>query len=189
MTIVPFSEKITAWTHGRNTSVDHLIDVDPGHVDIHVAANYEQVAPLRLAVLPFSDRGSAHFVVDKIPLTFRNRQQRADWAWTDSNRMRRAVNGYLAWREFVEAKLIQIDALLKEHKIDTKDKLDAVAPVTLGKWLGVDAVIYREVTHYDAYYALLISARPGWGGRKNGFDAYRRGTVLGQWRRLRRRRP
>jgi hypothetical protein len=158
MTIVPFSEKITGWTHGRQTSVDHLVEVDPGHVDIHVAANYEQVAPLRIAVLPFSDRGSAHFVVDKIPLTFRNRQQRADWAWTDSNRMRRAVNGYLAWREFVEAKLIQIDALLKEHKIDTKDKLDAVAPVTLGKWLGVDAVIYREVTHYDAYYAFLISA-------------------------------
>jgi hypothetical protein len=158
MTIVPFSEKITGWTHGRKTSVDHLVEVDPGHVDIHVAANYEQVAPLRIAVLPFSDRGSAHFVVDKIPLTFRNRQQRADWAWTDSNRMRRAVNGYLAWREFVEAKLIQIDALLKEHKIDTKDKLDAVAPVTLGKWLGVDAVIYREVTHYDAYYAFLISA-------------------------------
>ena len=119
-------------THGRKTWVDHLVEVDPGHIDVHVAANYEQVAPLRIAVLPFSDRGSANFVVDKIPPTFRNRQQRADWAWTDCNRMRRAVNGYLASREFVEANLIQIDAVLKEHKIDTKDKLDAVAPVTLG---------------------------------------------------------
>jgi putative lipoprotein DUF799 len=145
-------------THGRKTWVDHLVEVDPGHIDVHVAPNYEQVAPLRIAVLPFSDRGSANFVVDKIPLTFRNREQRADWAWTDSNRMRRAVNGYLASREFVEANLIQIDAVLKEHGIDTKDKLDAVPPVTLGEWLGVDAVIYGEVIHYDAYYAFLISA-------------------------------
>src|SRR5882724_11267562 len=145
-------------THGRKTWLDHLVEMDPGHLDVHLAANYEQVAPLRIAVLPFSNRGSANFVVDKIPLTFRNQEQRADWAWTDSNRTRRAVNGYLASREFVAANLIQIDAVLKEHGIDTKEKLDAVPPATLGEWLGVDAVIYGEVAHYEAYYALLVSA-------------------------------
>jgi hypothetical protein len=116
------------------------------------------LAPLRIAVLPFSDRGSANFVVDKVPLTFRNSEQRADWARTDSNRMRRAVNGYLASREFVEANLIQIDTILWEHGIDTKERLDAVSPETLGRWLDVDAVIYGEVTHYEAYYAFLVSA-------------------------------
>ena len=137
-------------THGRKTWLDHLVEVDPSHLDVHLAENYEHVAPLRIAVLPFSDRGSANFVVDKIPLTFRNQQQCADWAWTDSNRTRRAVNGYLASREFVEANLIQVDTVLKEHGIDTKVKLDAVPPATLGKWLGVDAVIYGEVVHYEA---------------------------------------
>jgi len=44
--------------------------------------------------------------------------------------MRRAVNGYLVSRVFVEANLIYIDAVLRSHEIDTKDKLDAVAPVT-----------------------------------------------------------
>jgi hypothetical protein len=145
-------------THGRKTWFDHLVEVDPGQFKVHVAADYEQVAPLRIAVLPFSDRGNANFVVDKIPLTFRNQEQRDDWAWTDGNRMRRAVNGYLASREFVEANLIQIDTVLKDHGINTKAKLDAVAPSTLGKWLGVDAVIYGEVVHYEAYYAFLVSA-------------------------------
>src|ERR1700730_9620894 len=82
-------------THGRKTWLDHLVEGDPGPLDVHLAANYEQVAPLRSAVLPFSDRGSANFIVDKMPLTFRNSEQRADCAWTDGNRMRRAVNGYL----------------------------------------------------------------------------------------------
>jgi hypothetical protein len=145
-------------THGRKTWFDHLVEVDPGRLDVNLTANYEDLAPLRIAVLPFSDRGSANFVVDKVPLTFRNSEQRADWARTDSNRMRRAVNGYLASREFVEANLIQIDTILWEHGIDTKERLDAVSPETLGRWLDVDAVIYGEVTHYEAYYAFLVSA-------------------------------
>ena len=145
-------------THGRKTTLDHLIEVDPGGLSVHLASDYDQMAPLRIAVLPFSDRGSANFVVDKIPLTFRNKEERANWAWTDSNRMRRAVNGYLASREFVEANLIQVDTILKEHGIDTKAKLDALSPETLGQWLGVDAVIYGEVISYEAYYAFLVSA-------------------------------
>jgi len=145
-------------THGRKTLLDHLIEVDPGRLDVHLAANYDQVAPLRIAVLPFSDRGSANFVVNKIPLTFRNKEEREDWAWTDSNRMRRALNGYLGSREFIEANLIQVDTILKERGIDTKAKLDAVPPEVLGQWLGVGAVIYGEVLHYEAYYAFLASA-------------------------------
>ena len=145
-------------THGRKTWFDHLVEADPGRLDVHVAEDYEQVAPLRIAVLPFSDRGNANFVVDKIPLTFRNSEQRANWAWTDGNRTRRALNGYLASREFLEANLIQVDAVLKAHGVNTKQKLDVVSPMTLGGWLGVDAVVYGDVVHYEAYYAFLVSA-------------------------------
>jgi hypothetical protein len=145
-------------THGRKTWFDHLVEVDPGGVKVHLATDYEEAAPLRIAVLPFSDTGSANLLVDKVPLTFRNREQQADWARTDSNRMRRAVNGYLASREFVEANLIQVDTVLQDQGIDTKEKLDAISPQTLGRWLGVDAVIYGDVVHYEAYYAFLVSA-------------------------------
>lgn len=31
-------------------------------------------------------------------------------------------------------------------------------PQTLGLWLGVDAVVYGEVTRYEAFYAMLVSA-------------------------------
>jgi hypothetical protein len=145
-------------THGRKTWFDHLVEVDPGRLDTHVAANYEQDAPQKIAVLPFVDHGSANYVVDKVPLTFRDAQKRADWAWTDANRMRRAVSGYMASREFQEANLIQIDAVLREHGIDSEQKLKSVPPETLGKWFGVDAVVYGEITHYEAYYAFLVSA-------------------------------
>ena len=145
-------------THGRKTWFDHLVELDPGGLKTHIAADYEQVAPEKIAVLPFTDRGSAQFVVDKIPLTHRTDGEQADWAWTDANRMRRAVNGYLGSREFLEANIIQVDTILKDHGIDTEQKLMLVPPQVLGKWLGVDAVVYGEIRHYDAYYALLLSA-------------------------------
>jgi Putative bacterial lipoprotein (DUF799) len=153
-----FQKEYGLETHGRKTWFDHLVEVDPGGIKTTIAPNYEQNAPLKIALLPFTDRGSANYVVDKIQLTFRNRQQRENWAWTDANRTRRALIGFLAEREFVEANIFQIDAVLKEHGIDSEEKLDQVPPATLGQWLGVDAVVYGEVTHYEAYYAALVSA-------------------------------
>lgn len=145
-------------THGRKTWFDHLVEVDPGGIKTEIASNYDSEAPQRIAVLPFTDWGSANYVVDKIALTHRDAAERENWAWTDANRMRQAVTGYLAEREFVEANLIQIDAILKQHGVDDEKKLDQVPPQTLGKWLGVDAVVYGRITHYEAYYAGLISA-------------------------------
>ena len=145
-------------THGRKTWFDHLVELDPGGLKTHLAADYDQAAPEKIAVLPFTDRGNAQFVVDKIALTHRTDGEQADWAWTDANRMRRAVNGYLASREFLEANIIQVDAILQAHGIDSEKKLAQVPPQTLGKWLGVDAVVYGDVLHYDAYYGFLMSA-------------------------------
>src|SRR5260370_31851373 len=117
-----------------------------------------RLRPRRSRFFRSPDRGSAQFVVDKIPVTHRSDGEQADWAWTDGNRVRRAVNGYLASREFLEANIIQVDEILREHGIDSERKLEQVPPQMLGKWLGVDAVVYGEVRHYDAYYAFLLSA-------------------------------
>jgi len=145
-------------THGRKTWFDHLVETDPGSIRINVAPEYESVAPARIAVLPFVDTGSAQFVVDKIPLTARNPEQQADWAWTHSNRLRRAVDGYLSSREFLVENLIQVDQIMKEHRIYDATSLGRMSPQDLGKMLGVDAVVYGEVTHYEAYYLALVSA-------------------------------
>ncbi len=115
-------------THGKKNWFDHLVELDPGSIKTKVAPDYDQAAPQKIAVLPFGDHGRANFTLDKIPLTFRSKEKLADWAWTDANRMRRAVSGYLAPREFQEANLIQVDEVLQEHGIDTEKKLLAVSP-------------------------------------------------------------
>jgi len=153
-----FQKEYGLETHGRKTQLDHLVEFDPGGIKATIAPNYVQDAPARIAVLPFTDRGSANYVVDKIPLTFRDRQARENWAWTDANRTRRAIMGFMAEREFIEANIFQVDAVLKDHGIDSADKLEQTPPETLGQWLGVDAVVYGDVTHYEAYYAALVSA-------------------------------
>jgi hypothetical protein len=145
-------------THGRKTWFDHLVELDPGGIKTQIAPDFDQNAPARIAVLPFGDHGSGQYVINKIALTHRTGAKLNDWAWTDANRLRRAVNGYLASREFEEANLIQVDTVLREHGILNENELKAVPPETLGKWLGVDAVVYGHVTHYDSYYAFLVSA-------------------------------
>lgn len=145
-------------THGRKTWFDHLVEVDPGGIKTQIASDYEQEAPARIAVLPFGDHGSGQYVINKIALTHRTGKKLNEWAWTDANRLRRAVNGYLASREFEEANLIQVDTVLRERGILNENDLKAVPPETLGKWLGVDAVVYGHVTHYESYYAFLVSA-------------------------------
>ncbi len=72
--------------------------------------------------------------------------------------MRRALDGYLAQREFVVANLDGVDAVLQARDIDTAKKLFQLSPQELGEWLGVDAVIYGKVQTYEAYYLGLVAA-------------------------------
>jgi hypothetical protein len=110
-------------------------------------------------VLPFADIGSANFVVDKIALTHRSKIERANWAWTDSQRLRRSLDGYLAQREFIVTPLDGVDAVPRARGIDTPAKLYQTPPEELGRLLGVDAIVYGTVMHYEAYYLLLVAGR------------------------------
>jgi hypothetical protein len=153
-----FQPEYESTSHGRKTMFDRIVELDPGGLHVNVASDYQSNAPLRVAVLPFTDRGSANFVVDKIPLTYRDQQQRARWAWTDAQRLRRSMVGYLSEREFYVLNTIGIDAVLRSHGITDEAELEKVTPQKLGSWLGADAVVYGEVAHYDAYYLALVSA-------------------------------
>lgn len=153
-----FQPEYQLTSHGRKTLFDRIVELDPGGLHVKFASDYQSNAPLRIAVLPFTDRGSANFVVDKIPLTFRDQQQRASWAWTDAQRLRRSMIGYLSEREFYVLNPIGIDAVLRSHGITDESKLERVTPQKLGAWFGADAVVYGEVVHYEAYYLALVSA-------------------------------
>src|SRR5262249_6023145 len=96
-------------THGRKTWFDRLVEFDPGKTQFQVAADYAQDPPRRIAILPFVDRGSANFVVNKIPLSFRDKKEQEEWAWTYANRLRRDLTGYLAQQEVTVVNLLNID--------------------------------------------------------------------------------
>jgi len=144
--------------HGRKTWLDHLVEVDPGRASVKLAADYAENPPEHIAVLPFVDQSNAQFRVNKIALTHRNERQQEQWAWTYANRLRQSFAGQMAEREFSIVPMPAIDTILQDHGIDNWKKLMAVPPKQLGQWLGVDSVVYGEVLHYDAYYALLVAA-------------------------------
>jgi putative lipoprotein DUF799 len=144
-------------THGRKTWFDRVVEFDPGKISVTVAADYAENPPRRIAVLPFVDHGSAQFVVNKVPLTFRNAEEQEVWAWTYANRLRRALTGYLAQREFTVVNLHTIDTVLADHGITDWNALLAIPPPQLAQWLRVDTVVYGQVNHYEAYYAFLLA--------------------------------
>jgi hypothetical protein len=145
-------------THGRKAWYDRIIEVDPGGAEFTVAADYQQAPPMKIAVLPFTDLGDGKFVVDNIPVLPRGDEERARFGWSAANRVRRAVAGNLATREFTITPLLAIDAVLAVGGIDDFDKLSAVSPMEMGRSLHADALVYGEVTHYEAYYGFLVAA-------------------------------
>jgi len=154
----PFYQKeIAADTHGRKTLFDHIVEVDPGSLDVDLTSDYERHSPAIIAVLPFTDRGSAQYILNKIPVTFRNREERDQWAWTDAQRLRKAFVGFLSEREFTVINPIAVDAVLQSHGINNAEDLEKVSVLTLGRWFHCDAVIYGTVDYYEAYYVALVS--------------------------------
>jgi hypothetical protein len=153
-----FQQEYDLQTHGRKTLLDRLVEFDPGSIHVDVKPEYLQNPPARIAVLPFADEGSANFMLDKIPLTYRTREQRYKWAWTNAQRLRRAMQGYLAQREFLLANLYGVDAVVQDHGVQNMAELRRVSAKDLGDWLGVDALMYGKVVHYEAYYLALVAA-------------------------------
>ena len=133
------------------------MEVDPGDAEFTVASDYQQAPPKNIAVLPFTDMGEGKFVVDKLPLLSRSDQERARWGWSHANRVRRAVAGDVATREFTLTPLLAIDAVLAERGITDFHKLSVASPMEIGHWLHADALVYGEVLDYEAYYGFLFA--------------------------------
>ncbi|MCL5044447.1 MAG: hypothetical protein M1336_04075 [Deltaproteobacteria bacterium] len=154
-----FLPEYGAMEHGRKTLLDRILETDPGGVSVETSPEYRRHPPLRIAVLPFVDRGSGNYILDKLPLTMRDSERLAEWRWTDSNRLRKLVHGFLSQREFETVALPQVDAALAAHGITNDAKLSRVPPQTLARWLGADTVVYGAVLHYEVYYLFLLA---GW---------------------------
>jgi len=145
-------------THGRKTWFDHVVETDPSDAECVVASDYQARPPRRIAVLPFADKGTGDYVINGIPLSLRDEEERARWSWTHANRLRRAVAGGLGAREFFIVPLLVMDEALAERGITDSDKLNAIPPAELGRLLGADTLVYGELIDYKAYYAFLVAA-------------------------------
>jgi hypothetical protein len=145
-------------THGRKTWFDHLFDADPGGASFKIADDYQERPPREIAVLPFVDKGEGSFLINKIPGKTRDRKELNEWSWTHANRVRRAFAGELGTREFTILPLLMVDAVLANRGIIDGDKLNAVPPEELGRWLDADTVVYGELLSYEAYYGFLVAA-------------------------------
>ena len=153
-----FQEERATETHGKKSLLDRMIELDPGKLNVETATDYQDRPPAVIAVMPFGDHGSGNFTVDRIPITFRNQEEKDNWSWTDAQRLRRSMVGFLAEREFVVINPIAVDAVLKERGIDTMEKLRKASPIELGRLLGADALVYGTVDSYQGYYFGLMSA-------------------------------
>jgi hypothetical protein len=145
-------------THGRKAWYDQVIEADPGLGEVVIAGDYQERPPRKIAVLPFADRGNGDYLLNKIQVKSRDEEERNKWAWTHANRVRRALTGDLATREFVIVPLLTVDAVLADHDITSWDQLKAVPPEELGRWMDADTVVYGELLSYEAYYGFLVSS-------------------------------
>jgi hypothetical protein len=145
-------------THGRKTWFDRLLEADPGGVSFVIAGDYQERPPRKIAVLPFVDEGKGSYLINKVPVKTRDKEELDKGSWTHGNRVRRALAGDLATREFIIVPLLTVDAVLANRGITDGDKLNAVPPEELGRWLDADTVVYGELLSYEAYYGFLVAA-------------------------------
>ncbi len=145
-------------SHGRKTWYDRVLEADPGGASFVIAGDYQERPPRKIAVLPFADHGKGDYLINKLTFKTRDEEDRNKWSWTHANRVRRALTGDLATREFVIVPLPTVDAVLAAHGITEWVQLNAVLPEDLGRWMEADTVVYGELLDYESYYGFLVSA-------------------------------
>jgi len=146
-------------THGRKTWYDRIMDADPGSTSFVIAEDYQERPPRKIAVLPFVDEGKGTYLIDKISVKTRDKEELTRWSWTHTNRVRRAFAGDLATREFVLVPLLTVDAMLAHHGITDRDKLNAVPPKSSGAgwvlipWSTASCSVMRRTTSFSSQLA------------------------------------
>jgi parallel beta-helix repeat protein len=71
--------------------------------------------------------------------------------------VRRTLYNHFSSLRYTDLELYEVDAKLKEAQLTNAEEVAKTSPARLGEILGVDAVMYGEITHYDRIYAGLYS--------------------------------
>jgi len=138
------------------TTVDRIYELDPsGGLFIH--PQLEVNPPQSLAVLPFRSlvgEGRAE-ASQKLLLTIRGKKEASPD--TLAEEMRLAFYGQLSQLPFQILHPVHVDCRLKAKGLGSWNDLSAITPKEMGELLGVEAVIFGEITHFDYYYAFLYT--------------------------------
>lgn len=142
---------------GQKKLLDRVYQLDPGQSFFKCSPYFLQDPPRKLAFLPFENLKGGDFLLNGMPLTERKGEDKKAWSWTYSNRLRKFLFAHFALREFELLGLLETDTILQELGITNPKRLYKTDPKDLGRALGVDAVIYGKVTHYESHYYLLFT--------------------------------
>jgi len=102
---------------------------------MQMSSDFDPVKPIRVAVLPFD--------------TVKKGQEEG------AEKMRRAFAAHLQETNFEVAELAFVDRVLAERGWRSPDRLKQVPVRELGEALGVDAVVYGDVTKWDKFYIVV----------------------------------
>ena len=96
----------------------------------------EKHRPRTVAVLPFFDRSRSKEGFDAV---------------------RRGFYNHFSSLPFRDMELYRIDDLLKKANLTDPEQINKTSPQKLGEILGVDAVIYGEISDFDKLFAVVYS--------------------------------
>ncbi len=96
----------------------------------------EKRRPLTIAVLPFVDKSRSQEGADVV---------------------RRGFYNHFSSLPFKDMELHRVDNLLKKAGLDDPQKINSTPPQELGKILGVDAVVFGDISNFDKLFAVIYS--------------------------------
>ena len=96
----------------------------------------EKHRPRTVAVLPFFDRSQSKEGAEAV---------------------RRGFYNHFSSLPFRDMELYRIDELLKKANLTDPEEINKTSPQKLGEILGVDAVVYGEISNFDKLFAVVYS--------------------------------
>ena len=119
----------------QNTVISPQIDLGLGP-KVSISETIKTSPPKTIAILPFENFTGKEEAFEIVRGSFYN---------------------HLSSKTYELPKLYRIDRLLQEQGLTKSEEIHCKTPQELGKLLGVDALIYGQITHYDRLYAVLYS--------------------------------
>ncbi len=139
------------------TPVDRLYELDP-RGKTYISPKLTEKVPQKIAILPFQSLvGEGRIEGSRFLFNFLAGKEKEPGKPPIAEIIRRAFLGQFTQLEIEFLRLSQIDQVLKREGLNSWEKLQTTPADHLGGLLGVDGLIFGQVTHFDYYYGFLYA--------------------------------